>query len=122
MAFVYMCVNETADLITIGGDSNSVINFIPETKDINETSEILNLSKSEKPLQHAMFDLQIRMLNLKLKKHLDTLVFLSELETRYTNKNVLLEIIHEYYSIKKAVQIEIVKISNEIAHYKSLQA
>ncbi|WP_298897140.1 hypothetical protein [uncultured Psychroserpens sp.] len=67
------------------------------------------------------YDSQIRLLNWKLKKNLETLIFLSELESRYQEENTLPSVIQEYYDLKKDVQSKTVELSNELAYYKSLQ-
>lgn len=131
MSFFSMCADEIVDTISKDYSISKVVNFYPKDRGLenskilnsteNNSSKILNISEPNNQLNNVEVDTHIRILHWKLKKNLETLVFLSELESRYTNKNVLLEMIHEYYSIKKTVQIETVEISNEIAYYKSLQ-
>jgi hypothetical protein len=48
-------------------------------------------------------------------------VYLSELESQFDNKNELSQVIQQYYSIKKSIQLETIEISNELSYYRALQ-
>lgn len=135
MTFISMCADEIVESISKDYNHSKVVNFDPEHEQLEKntilnskaknSAEVIQLNEPETEhnddINSEEIDSNIRILHWKLKKNLETLVFLSELESHYANKTVLAEMIHEYYDIKKAVQIETVEISNLISYYKSLQ-
>ena len=58
------------------------------------------------------------MLNRKLRKNIETLLFLKELESRYKNNNKISSVIKDYYDLKREVQKSTIEITRKLSYYR----
>lgn len=111
-----MHIDAIADVIPVHNDFSKVVHLVSETETINS----IEGSKSINELNSNTQCSDVKLLNWKLHKNLETLVFLSELESRYNTANVVSVVVKEYYDLKKEVQKNTIEISNQLSYYKSL--
>ena len=111
--------------------NSEVVNHIPE-KDKpesynpiksfnNKASRVIGISSPKRKFSNLELDSKISVLYFRLRKNLETLVYLSELESQFDDKFELSQVIQQYNTIKKSIQVDTIEISNELAYYRALQ-
>lgn len=92
------------------------INDIFFVKDVQSS----NIKNEKIGLTDAEILLQLKRLNRQLSRNLKTLVYISKIEAK-SKRNNSKDYLVEFFEFKKNIQREILKITKNIKHIKSLQ-
>ncbi len=118
---IFLKTHTDREVVSYISKSDTIKQSAIEKKISNMNSKVINITLTKTKLSNLEVESKISVLYFRLKKNLETLVYLSELESQFDNKNELSQVIQQYYSIKKSIQLETIEISNELSYYRALQ-
>lgn len=131
ISFFSICSEEKVETVLKNHECSEVVNYISENEKLEMSTtlksldynnlRVISFTLPNNKLSQLEVDSKIRVLYFRLKKNLETLVYLSELESQFNNKNELTQVIEQYNAIKKSIQLETIEISNELSYYRALQ-
>lgn len=121
LAFNTLRFNQVIKPISSSTDSSNVNLFAPKIESSDLTVEFLDNQEPKDQIKNSKVVSKIRILNWKLKKNLETLLFLRELEDRYENASTITNVIKEYYELKKEIKNSSVEIIKQLSYYKAIQ-
>lgn len=126
-----MCPDDHVETFSLEDKSSKVVNYIPINKKLDKSAKLshvysnntnaLSVSNTNNQISNIEIDYKIRILYFKLKKNLETLVFLTELESQFKNQRKLSEMIQDYNYLKKTVKIDTIEIFSQLSYYKALR-
>ena len=129
MSMFSLCPDENVETLSTLQKAK-VVNYISDSEEHdkfnmfvstgNNNSKIIDVALTHN-LNNIEIDTKIRILYAKLKKNLETLTFISELDFKLERKPKLSEMVKECKAIEKEVRIETIEITRQLSYYKSLK-
>ncbi|WP_298500148.1 hypothetical protein [uncultured Algibacter sp.] len=131
ISFFSFCFRENVDTVKINNENSEFVSYNSKNDKIeksttiksfgNTKSKVIEINYNKTTLSNLEVDSKIKVLYFRLRKNLDTLVYLSELEAQFENKYSLSKVIQQYNAIKKSIQVDTIEITNELSYYKGLK-
>lgn len=131
ISFFSFCVKRNVDTVKINNENSEFVSYNSKNEKIeksdtiksfgNNKSRVIEINYNKTTLSNLEVDSKIRVLYYRLRKNLDTLVYLSELEAQFENKYSLSKVIQQYNAIKKSIQVDTIRITNQLSYYKGLK-
>lgn len=115
------------DEISKEDNKGKVVNYISkydeqdEFNTNNDNSKIIDISQTHNQLSREEIDSKINSLYFKLKKNLETLSFIAELDFKLGNKPKLSQMVKDCHAIEKSIKIESIAITKQLSFYRSLR-